>query len=217
MTGSGSWGRLVVVDWPSAADGCKPNCCTCTAQLFVTSQSHHLWLWLIGTARTVWEAGSMKWHGVHPSVCPSMGPQQQTCSYICLDRWMRTSYHFIDPAPHIMQAVPIKSNSAHKTSTQYRFTEEIYGVWSRGSQTKRKTNEDLETGCGKNCQARKSNKEDATYHSRWRKLIKDVWRPRWVWVGECFFWYRLTRVDPEKGRLNSCVCAHRNISTVKSV
>ena len=29
----------------------------------------------------------------------------------------------------------------------------------------------------------------------------------WVWVGEYFFWYRLTWVVPEKGPLNgSCVC-----------
>jgi len=25
-------------------------------------------------------------------------------------------------------------------------------------------------------------------------------------VGECFFWYRPTRVVPDKGPLNSCVC-----------
>ena len=32
----------------------------------------------------------------------------------------------------------------------------------------------------------------------------------WVWVGECFFWYRLTRVVPDKwplnGRVFVCVC-----------
>ena len=42
--------------------------------------------------------------------------------------------------------------------------------------------------------------------SKWRKLIKDV---RWsglVWVGECFFWYRPTRVLLDKRPLNSCVC-----------
>jgi len=26
----------------------------------------------------------------------------------------------------------------------------------------------------------------------------DDWWPRWVWVGECFFWYQLTRVVPDK-------------------
>ena len=40
----------------------------------------------------------------------------------------------------------------------------------------------------------------------WRKLIKDVWWSGWVWVGECFFWYQTTRVVPNKGPLNSCVC-----------
>jgi len=60
----------------------------------------------------------------------------------------------------------------------------------------------------KDCQTCKLNKEDATDRSRWRKLIKDVWWSGWVWVGECFFWYRPTRVDrvPNKGLLNSCVC-----------
>jgi len=41
--------------------------------------------------------------------------------------------------------------------------------------------------------------------SRWRKLIKDVWLSGWVWVGECFFWYRPTRVVPDRGPLNGCV------------
>ena len=38
----------------------------------------------------------------------------------------------------------------------------------------------------KDCQARKSNKEDAMDHSRWRQLTKDVWWSVWVWVGECY-------------------------------
>jgi len=33
----------------------------------------------------------------------------------------------------------------------------------------------------------------------WKKLIKDVWWPGRVWVGECFFWYRPTRMVPDKG------------------
>ena len=33
---------------------------------------------------------------------------------------------------------------------------------------------------------------------RWKKLIKIMWWSGW-WVGECFFWYRLTRVVPDKG------------------
>ena len=67
--------------------------------------------------------------------------------------------------------------------------EEMHGVWSRGSQTKRKTKDDLE----KDCQACKLNKEDAIDHSTWRNLINDVWWSGCVWVGECFFWYRPTR------------------------
>jgi len=58
----------------------------------------------------------------------------------------------------------------------------------------------------KDCQARKLNKEDAVDRRRWRKLIKDVWWSGWVWVGECFFWYRPTRVVPDKGPLNGCMC-----------
>ena len=55
------------------------------------------------------------------------------------------------------------------------------------------------------CQARKLNKEDAMDHCKWRKVIKDVWWSGWVWVGECFFWYRPTRVVPDKRPLNGCV------------
>jgi len=44
--------------------------------------------------------------------------------------------------------------------------------------------------------------------SKWRKLIKDVWWPGWVWVGECFFWYRPTRVIPDQRPLNGCVCVY---------
>ena len=56
------------------------------------------------------------------------------------------------------------------------------------------------------CQARKLNKEDAMDRCKWRKLIKDDWWSGWVWVGECFFWYRPTRVVPDKRPLNGCVC-----------
>jgi len=39
----------------------------------------------------------------------------------------------------------------------------------------------------------------------------DIWWPRWMWVGEWFFWYRLTRVAPDIiqraiKRLCVCVC-----------
>ena len=40
--------------------------------------------------------------------------------------------------------------------------EEMYGVWSGKFQTKRKTKEDLERGCAKDCQACKLNRENAT-------------------------------------------------------
>jgi len=49
----------------------------------------------------------------------------------------------------------------------------------------------------KDCQARNLNRQDAMDHGRWKKLIKIGWSG-W-WVGECFFWYRLTRVVPDKG------------------
>jgi len=47
----------------------------------------------------------------------------------------------------------------------------------------------------KDCQACNLNREDATDRSRWEKLIKIGWWSGW-WVGECFFWYRLTRGSP---------------------
>ena len=44
------------------------------------------------------------------------------------------------------------------------------------------------------------------------KADRDDWWPRWVWVGECFFWYQLTLVVPDKFHraikwLCVCVCA----------
>ena len=57
----------------------------------------------------------------------------------------------------------------------------------------------------------KLNKEDAVDRCKWRKVIKEVrlkevhW-PGWVWAGECFFWYRPTRVVPDKRLLNGCCC-----------
>jgi len=54
------------------------------------------------------------------------------------------------------------------------------------------------------CQASKLNKEMDRY--KWRKVIKDVRSSGWVWVGECFFWYRPTRVVPDKRPLNGCCC-----------
>ena len=42
--------------------------------------------------------------------------------------------------------------------------------------------------------------------SRWRKLIKHVWWPGWVWVGKCFFRYWPTQAVLDKRPLNDCVC-----------
>ena len=60
------------------------------------------------------------------------------------------------------------------------------------------------------CQAHKLNTEDVMDRSKWRKLIKDVRWPGWVWVGECFFWYRPTRVVTDQRPLKGCVCVVRN-------
>jgi len=50
----------------------------------------------------------------------------------------------------------------------------------------------------KDCQARNLNREDAMDRGRWKKLIKIGLSSGW-WVGECFFWYWLTRVVSYKG------------------
>ena len=56
------------------------------------------------------------------------------------------------------------------------------------------------------CQACKLNKEDAVDRCKWRKVIKEVRWPGWVWASECFFWYWPTRVVPDKRPLNGCCC-----------
>ena len=56
------------------------------------------------------------------------------------------------------------------------------------------------------CQARKLNKEDAMDRCKRRKLIKEARWSGWVWVGECFFWYWLTRVVPDQRPLNGRCC-----------
>ena len=53
------------------------------------------------------------------------------------------------------------------------------------------------------CHARKLNKEDAMDRCKWRKMIKEARWSWWVWVGECSFWYRPTRVVPDQRPLNS--------------
>ena len=71
------------------------------------------------------------------------------------------------------------------------------------------------------CSACKLNQEDAVDRSRWRKLMKDVWWSGWMWVGECFFWYWPTRVVPDKGSWNGCVCVCsvclKGVCSIKSV
>ena len=54
--------------------------------------------------------------------------------------------------------------------------------------------------------ARKLNKEDAMDHCKWRKVIKEARWSGWVWVGECFFWYRPARVVPDQRPLNGRCC-----------
>ena len=33
-------------------------------------------------------------------------------------------------------------------------------------------------------------------------------------MGECFFWYRPTLVDPDKGPLNNCVCVLERVRSI---
>ena len=40
----------------------------------------------------------------------------------------------------------------------------------------------------------------------WTKRMLWIVVNGWTWVGECFFWYRPTRVVPDQGPLNGCVC-----------
>ena len=55
----------------------------------------------------------------------------------------------------------------------------------------------------------KLNKEDAMDRCKWRKVIKETRWSGWVWVGECFFWYRSTRVVPDQRPLigHCCCCS----------
>ena len=67
------------------------------------------------------------------------------------------------------------------------------------------------------CQARKLNKEDAMDRCKWRKMIKEARWSGWVWVGECFFWYRPTRVVPDQRPLNGrCCCCWQSTSDNQS-
>jgi len=100
--------------------------------------------------------------------------------------------HWLYPGRPSTQGFSVIDRSRHKY--------EVEGPRPRGRK-KRTWAEVVEKGC----QARKLNKGDALDRSRWRKLINDVWWTGWVWVGECFFCYRPTRVVPDKRPLNSCV------------
>ena len=52
---------------------------------------------------------------------------------------------------------------------------------------------------------------------KWRKVIKEVRWPGWVWAGKCFFWYRPTRVVPDKWPLNGCCCCTKGARLFLSI
>ena len=85
--------------------------------------------------------------------------------------------------------------------------EEMHGVWSWGSKAKRKTKVTWREVVREDCQACKLNKEEAMDRCKWRKVIKEVRWPGWVWAGECFFWYWPTWVVSDKRPLNGCCCS----------
>ena len=65
------------------------------------------------------------------------------------------------------------------------------------------------------CQARKLNKEDAMDRCKQRKVIKEARWSGWVWVGECFFWYRPTWVVPDQRPLNGrCIIIWHRIQMI---
>ena len=94
----------------------------------------------------------------------------------------------------------------------------MYGAWSWGFKTSRPRGRPKKTWkevVREDCQARKLKKEDAMDCCKWRKVIKEAWWSGWVWVGECFFWYRPTRVVPDQRALNGR-CSNSKME-VKSV
>jgi len=49
-------------------------------------------------------------------------------------------------------------------------------------------------------------------------MIKEARWSGWVWVGECFFWYRPTRVVPDQRPLNGrCCCCFLSLAFVFSI
>jgi len=67
--------------------------------------------------------------------------------------------------------------------------------WRKSSKGNWLTQVHLQTGCSSGDRHVKKFSTYWSYDSRWRKLIKDVWRTWWVWGGKCFFWYRPTQVQ----------------------
>jgi len=47
-------------------------------------------------------------------------------------------------------------------------------------------------------------------------MIKEAWWSGWVWVGECSFWYRPTRVVPDQRPLNGrcCCCCYSGLKSL---
>jgi len=61
-------------------------------------------------------------------------------------------------------------------------------------------------------------------HSNWYYVILNSFKiarwSGWVWVGECFFWYRPTRVVPDQRPLNGrccCCCFSRSKSKTENI
>ena len=79
-----------------------------------------------------------------------------------------------------------------------------------GSRPRRRPKRNWKEVVREDRQARKLNKEDAMDRCKWIKVIKEVRWPGWVWVGECFFWYRPTQVVPDKRPLNGVVVVTMN-------
>ena len=101
---------------------------------------------------------------------------------------------------NFLLAVNIKQREQKPILDSYKYSRnmlldsKLEGImWLTVRESKRTRREVVE----RDSQARKLNKEDAIDRSRWRELMKGVWWSGWVWVGECFFWYRPIRVVPD--------------------
>jgi len=138
----------------------------------------------------VWKSCQLQ----HNSVGKTCTVSPEQIEVIGLEGYSRPTYDKLQRYGHVLR----KDDDWVKKCMEYEVEE-----------TRRKTKEDLETGCGKKTvkHVNWTRRMLQIDRSRWRKLIKDVWWTGWVWVGECFFWYWPTRVVPDKGPLNGCVCA----------